>query len=233
MIDAEQTWIQKTIDALVLDMMQRFNSNKPIVYHTYQLYRSDKLASLQNDHALAVKAGFILGAKLVRGAYMETERLRAAEKGYPSPIHQGKKETDIDYDAAMNFCTDHIDTIAFVAGTHNEESCRYLAELLDKKGISHKNPHVYFSQLLGMSDNLSFNLANAQYNVAKYVPYGPIKEVLPYLFRRAEENTAISGQMSRELSLIVKETKRRLTVNGERSCVLTLCLSPLAFHLLF
>jgi proline dehydrogenase len=140
---------------------------------------------------------------------METERQRALERGYPSPILPGKKETDIDYDAAVNFCTDHIDTIAFVAGTHNEESCRLLAEQLNKKGIDHKNPHVYFSQLLGMSDNLSFNLAHAKYNVAKYVPYGPIKAVLPYLFRRAEENTAIAGQMSRELSLIVKEVRRR------------------------
>jgi proline dehydrogenase len=209
MIDAEQTWIQNTIDALVLKMMQRFNSKKPIVYHTYQLYRTDKLASLKSDHAFAVKEGFILGAKLVRGAYMETERQRALERGYPSPILPGKKETDIDYDAAVNFCTDHIDTIAFVAGTHNEESCRLLAEQLNKKGIDHKNPHVYFSQLLGMSDNLSFNLAHAKYNVAKYVPYGPIKAVLPYLFRRAEENTAIAGQMSRELSLIVKEVRRR------------------------
>ena len=214
MIDAEQTWIQNTIDTLVLDMMRRFNSKKAIVYHTYQLYRNDKLASLKSDHTVALKEGFILGAKLVRGAYMETERLRAVEKGYLSPIHIGKKETDADYDAAVNFCTDHIETIAFVAGTHNEESCRYLAELLDKKGINHKNPHVYFSQLLGMSDNLSFNLANSQYNVAKYVPYGPIKAVLPYLFRRAEENTAIAGQMSRELSLIVKEVGRRSEIRG-------------------
>ncbi len=217
MIDAEQTWIQNTIDELVLNMMRRFNSKKPIVYHTYQLYRNDKLASLKSDHAIAIKEGFILGAKLVRGAYMETERLRAAEKGYPSPIHNSKKETDADYDEAENFCTDHIETIAFVSGTHNEESCRYLAGLLDKKGIDHKNPHVYFSQLLGMSDNLSFNLADAKYNVAKYVPYGPIKAVLPYLFRRAQENTAIAGQMSRELNLIVKEIKRRrLKAKGER-----------------
>jgi proline dehydrogenase len=150
-----------------------------------------------------------LGAKLVRGAYMEKERKRAEENGYPSPIQPDKQSADRDYDASLGYCTDHIDTIAFVAGTHNEESCRKLAELLDKKNINHKNPHVYFSQLLGMSDNLSFNLANVQYNVAKYVPYGPIKAVLPYLFRRAQENTAIAGQMSRELSLIVKEVKRR------------------------
>jgi proline dehydrogenase len=142
---------------------------------------------------------------------MEKERKRAEEKGYPSPIQPNKQATDKDYDAATNFCTDNVEKIALVAGTHNEESCRLLALQLDKKQIDHKNPHVYFSQLLGMSDNLSFNLANAQYNVAKYVPYGPIKAVLPYLFRRAQENTAISGQMSRELSLIVKEMKRRRT----------------------
>jgi proline dehydrogenase len=209
MIDAEETWIQKTIDMLALDMMHLYNTEKAIVYNTYQLYRHDKLASIKNDHAVAVKGGFILGAKLVRGAYMEKERKRAEEKGYQSPIQPDKQSADKDYDASLDYCTDHIDSIAFVAGTHNEESCRLLADLLDKKGIDHKNPHVYFSQLLGMSDNLSFNLANAKYNVAKYVPYGPIKAVLPYLFRRAQENTAIAGQMSRELSLIVKELKSR------------------------
>jgi proline dehydrogenase len=209
MIDAEESWIQETIDMLALDMMHLYNAEKAIVYNTYQLYRHDKLASIKNDHAIAVKGEFILGAKLVRGAYMEKERKRAEEKGYPSPIQPDKQSADKDYDAALDFCTDHIDTLAFVAGTHNEESCRVLAELLNKKNIDHKNPHVYFSQLLGMSDNLSFNLAHAQYNVAKYVPYGPIKAVLPYLFRRAQENTAIAGQMSRELSLIVKELKRR------------------------
>ncbi|HEY8930025.1 MAG TPA: proline dehydrogenase family protein [Mucilaginibacter sp.] len=212
MIDAEESWIQETIDGLALDMMQRFNKEKPIVYNTYQLYRHDKLQSIKDDHQLAVKNGFILGAKLVRGAYMEKERRRAEEKGYPSPIQPDKQSSDRDYDLSLEYCTDYIDTIAFVAGTHNEESCRLLAELLDKKNIDHNNPHVYFSQLLGMSDNLSFNLANAGYNVAKYVPYGPIKAVLPYLFRRAQENTAIAGQMSRELSLITKEVKRRKAV---------------------
>ena len=213
MIDAEETWIQDTIDQLALDMMRKFNREKAIVYNTYQLYRHDKLQSLKDDHEVAVKEGFILGAKLVRGAYMEKERKRAEEKGYPSPIQPDKASSDRDYDAALDYCTDHVDKIAFVAGTHNEDSCRILADLLNKKGIDHKNPHVYFSQLLGMSDNLSFNLADAKYNVAKYVPYGPIKAVLPYLFRRAQENTAIAGQMSRELSLIVKEVKRRRLVN--------------------
>jgi len=216
MIDAEETWIQATIDQLALDMMRKFNKEKAIVYNTYQLYRHDKLQSLKDDHEVAAKEGFILGAKLVRGAYMEKERKRALEMGYPSPIQPNKQASDKDYDLALDYCTDHIDQIAFVAGTHNEESCRLLADLLDRKNINHQNPHVYFSQLLGMSDNLSFNLADAEYNVAKYVPYGPIKAVLPYLFRRAQENTAIAGQMSRELSLIVKEMKRRSKVKGER-----------------
>lgn len=209
MIDAEESWIQETIDLLALTMMTRYNVKKAIVYNTYQMYRHDKLASLLNDHEIAISEGFILGAKIVRGAYMEKERKRAEENGYPSPIQPDKKATDLDYDSALDYCTSNIDKIAFIAGTHNEESCRLLAELLDAKQIDHNHPHVYFSQLLGMSDNLSFNLANARYNVAKYVPYGPIKAVLPYLFRRAQENTAIAGQMSRELSLIVKERKRR------------------------
>jgi proline dehydrogenase len=209
MIDAEETWIQDTIDLLALNMMRRFNREKVIIYNTYQFYRHDKLQSIKNDHEVAAKEGFILGAKLVRGAYMEKERKRAAEKGYPSPIQPDKQAADKDYNAALDCCTDHIDHMAIVAGTHNEDSCRLLTELLVKKNIDPKNPHVYFSQLLGMSDNLSFNLADAQYNVAKYVPYGPIKAVLPYLFRRAQENTAIAGQMSRELGLIVKERKRR------------------------
>jgi proline dehydrogenase len=209
MIDAEETWIQQTIDQLAMDMMRRFNKQKCIVYNTYQLYRHDKLESLKGDCGIAVSEGFILGAKIVRGAYMEKERKRAAENGLTSPIQVNKIATDKGYDDALRFCVDNIDRIAIVAGTHNEESCRLLAELLSEKHIDPKNPHVYFSQLLGMSDNLSFNLANANYNVAKYVPYGPIKAVLPYLFRRAQENTAIAGQMSRELSLIVKEKKRR------------------------
>jgi proline dehydrogenase len=209
MIDAEESWIQETIDNLAINMMRFFNKEKAIVYNTYQLYRHNKLGSLVVDHATAESENFILGAKIVRGAYMEKERKRAEERGYPSPIQPDKTSTDRDYNDALVFCADHVENIAFVAGTHNEESCRLLADLLNEKKIDHKNPHVYFSQLLGMSDNLSFNLANANYNVAKYVPYGPIKAVLPYLFRRAQENTAIAGQMSRELSLIVKEKKRR------------------------
>jgi proline dehydrogenase len=209
MIDAEESWIQDTIDMLALDMMRAYNKEKIIVYNTYQLYRHDKLASLKHDFSLAEKEGFILGAKLVRGAYMEKERKRALEKGYASPIQPNKASADRDYDAALEFCVQHIDKLAIVAGTHNEDSCKLLATLMDENKVLHNHPHVYCSQLLGMSDNLSFNLANAGYNVAKYVPYGPVKAVLPYLFRRAQENTAIAGQMSLELGLIIKEKKRR------------------------
>jgi len=209
MIDAEESWIQETIDMLALDMMRAYNKQKIIVYNTYQLYRHDKLASLKADFAIADAEGFILGAKLVRGAYMEKERKRAIEKMYSSPIQPDKASTDRDYDDALRFCVDHIEKLAIVAGTHNEDSCKLLATLLDDKKVPHNHPHVYCSQLLGMSDNLSFNLANAGYNVAKYVPYGPVRAVLPYLFRRAQENTAIAGQMSRELGLIIKERKRR------------------------
>lgn len=209
MIDAEESWIQDTIDGQALEMMRLYNHKKAIVYNTYQLYRHDKLHSLQQDYARANSEGFILGAKLVRGAYMEKERKRAEAQNYPSPIQADKAATDEDYNAALHFCVTHNTNLAVVAGTHNEESCRLLTSLIDEEVLPHHHPHVYFAQLLGMSDNLSFNLANAGYNVAKYVPYGPVKAVLPYLFRRAQENTAISGQMSRELSLIIKEQKRR------------------------
>jgi proline dehydrogenase len=209
MIDAEESWIQDTIDGLALDMMRLYNKEKVVVYNTYQLYRHDKLASLKADFTVADKEGFILGAKLVRGAYMEKERKRAAEKGYPSPIQPDKAAADKDYNAALQFSVAHVDKLAIVVGTHNEDSCKLLADLLDEQQIPHNHPHIYCSQLLGMSDNLSFNLTNAGYNVAKYVPYGPVKAVLPYLFRRAQENTAIAGQMSRELGLIIKEKKRR------------------------
>jgi len=209
MIDAEESWIQDTIDELALEMMRLYNRKQLLVYNTYQLYRHDKLADLQNDIAVAKKEGFILGAKLVRGAYMEKERKRAADLGYPSPIQPDKASTDRDYDTAVAYCMQHIEYVGFVAGTHNEQSCRILAELLDQQGVEHQHKHVFFSQLLGMSDNLSFNLANAGYNVAKYVPYGPVKAVLPYLFRRAQENTSIAGQMGRELILILKEKQRR------------------------
>lgn len=209
MVDAEETWIQRTIDLLALSMMRQYNRQKAIVYNTYQLYRHDKLASLKADFNSAFEENFLLGAKLVRGAYMEKENRRALEKGYPTLIQPDKTATDRDYNLALCFCVKNVDRIAFIAGTHNEESCKLLADLLNEHQIDHNHPHVYFSQLLGMSDNLSFNLSNAGYNVAKYVPFGPVKAVLPYLFRRAQENTAIAGQTNRELELISKEKKRR------------------------
>ncbi|TKB97918.1 proline dehydrogenase family protein [Pedobacter cryophilus] len=209
MIDAEESWIQEVIDDLALQMMRKFNKEKAIIFNTYQLYRHDKLADLISDTTLAQVEGFLLGAKLVRGAYMEKERRRAEEMGYSSPIQPDKASTDRDYDLAVAFCVDHLNQISFVAGTHNQHSCLLLTEKMEQQQIPHHQSQVYFSQLLGMSDNLSFNLSNAGYNVAKYVPYGPVKAVLPYLFRRAEENTAIAGQMGRELSLIAKEMKRR------------------------
>lgn len=209
MVDAEETWIQDTIDELAIDMMRLFNQKSIIVYNTYQMYRHDKLADMKADHLIAKASGFILGVKMVRGAYMEKERKRAEEMGYPSPIQPDKAASDRDYDASLHYCMEHISDIAFVCGTHNENSCRVLAQLLDEYKIPHNHPHVYFAQLLGMSDNLSFNLSDAGYNVTKYVPYGPIKAVMPYLFRRAQENTSIAGQTSRELGLIIKEKQRR------------------------
>ncbi|WP_231463699.1 proline dehydrogenase family protein [Pedobacter sp. Leaf132] len=209
MIDAEETWIQDTIDELALDMMRKFNQERIIVYNTYQMYRHNKLADMKADHLIAKAAGFILGVKMVRGAYMEKERKRAAELGYPSPIQPDKESSDRDYNESLRYCVDHIDEIAIVCGTHNEDSSRLLTYLLDEKKVAHNHPHVYFAQLLGMSDNLSFNLADANYNVAKYVPYGPIKAVMPYLFRRAQENTSVAGQTGRELGLIERELKRR------------------------
>ena len=209
MIDAEESWIQDPIDSMALEMMRRYNQEQAIVFNTYQLYRRDKLASLEADIMKAVSEQFIAGAKLVRGAYMEKERVRAEELAYISPIHSDKQSTDNDYNEALKFCISKIEAVSFVAGTHNEFSCEILAELVNKNGIPHDHEHVYFSQLLGMSDNLSFNLGAAGYNVAKYVPYGPVKAVMPYLFRRAEENTSVAGQMGRELRLISAEKKRR------------------------
>ena len=209
MIDAEDSWIQNTIDELALEMMITFNKERLIVYNTYQMYRHDKLADIKADYLIAKEVGFVLGVKMVRGAYMEKERDRAAEKGYPSPIQPDKASTDRDYDESLKFCLSNVEQIGIVCGTHNEQSCRVLTELIAAYNIPKNHPHVYFAQLLGMSDNLSFNLANAGYNVTKYVPYGPIKAVMPYLFRRAQENTSVAGQTSRELALISKEKNRR------------------------
>lgn len=209
LIDAEHSWVQETIDDIARIMMEKYNVEKPIVYNTYQMYRHDKLASLKVDLAYAKTQGFHIGAKIVRGAYMEIERERALEKGYPSPIQPNKEASDIDYNEALLFCLDNIDTIGLMAGTHNDQSCLLLASEMDKRNIPHNHPNVFFAQLLGMSDNLSFNLGASNYNVAKYMPYGPVKAVMPYLFRRAQENTSAAGQTGRELSLIIKEKQRR------------------------
>ena len=208
-LDAEESWIQLAIDNLANSMMVLYNIQKPIVYNTYQLYRKDRLSYLKENFELAKKENFFLGAKLVRGAYMEKERARAKEMNYPSPIQDTKENTDKDYDAAILFCAENADRIAICAGTHNENSSMKLAELMQQKNIAPSNKHIYFSQLLGMSDHISFNLASEGYNVAKYVPYGPVREVLPYLIRRAQENTSVKGQTGRELSLIIKEKERR------------------------
>lgn len=208
-IDAEESWIQDAIDGLATEMMSKFNSVKPIIYNTVQLYRTDRLNYLKQAHQEAKTAGYIYAVKLVRGAYMEKERERAFEMGYESPIQPDKATTDIDFNAAVEYCLENVENLAFVAGTHNEESVCRLAEMLHEKGIAHNHPHVFFSQLYGMSDNLSYVLAIHDYNVSKYVPYGPVNDAVPYLIRRADENTAVAGQMSRELDLIEKEIQRR------------------------
>lgn len=208
-IDAEESWIQPAIDDLAHDMMREFNLQKCIVYNTIQLYRHDRLAFLKTSFDDAVKYNYYLGLKLVRGAYMEKERERALKMGYPSPIQPDKASSDKDYNDALHFCIDHIDRINVCAGSHNEQSSMLLTELMAQKGLANNDQRIYFSQLYGMSDHISFNLSSAGYNVAKYLPYGPVKAVMPYLFRRAAENTSVKGQAGRELTLISREVARR------------------------
>ena len=210
-IDAEESWIQNTIDRLAYEMSVKFNQKTAVVYNTIQLYRHDRLAFLKSEIARADKENFKLGVKLVRGAYMEKERARAEEQGYPSPIQPNKDAADKDFNASLKVVIERIDRVSFCAGTHNEESSMLLVKLLKEYGVDSSDPRAYFAQLLGMSDHISFNLADNDLMVAKYVPYGPIKEVLPYLIRRADENTSVTGQTGRELSLIMKERKRRKT----------------------
>lgn len=208
-IDAEESWIQDTIDSIAIGLMTQYNKEKAIVYNTLQMYRWDRLDYLKSCFKDAESNNYFLGLKIVRGAYMEKERERALSMKYASPIHKDKESTDIDYDLAINFCIKNIDRISICAGTHNEASSMKLVELMQERKISKQNESIYFSQLLGMSDHISYNLSKNGYKVAKYVPYGPVKDVLPYLIRRAQENTSISGQTSRELGLISKEMKRR------------------------
>ncbi|AWO00293.1 proline dehydrogenase [Chitinophaga alhagiae] len=209
LVDAEESWVQQPVDDLADEMMALFNKQEVFVYNTFQLYRHDRLAFLERSFEKARAAGYLLGAKLVRGAYMEKERKRAEEENYASPIQPNKDAADEDYDAAVRFCVDRLDHLAVFIGTHNEDSCMLAAELLHTKGIPHNHPRVSFSQLYGMSDNITFNLAHAGYRASKYLPYGPVKDVMPYLIRRAQENTSIAGQMGRELGLIREELKRR------------------------
>jgi len=209
LIDAEESWIQQAIDKLTREMIQHFNKKKVVVYNTLQMYRTDRLNYLRSAQQLATEGHYYLGVKLVRGAYMEKERARAKEKGYPSPIQPDKAASDRDYDAAVQFVVEHIDNMSLVAGSHNEDSAQKLVDLMEQHGLAHNDPRIWFSQLYGMSDNLSFNLAREGFNVVKYLPFGPIIETLPYLIRRAEENTSAAGQTSRELALIEKELERR------------------------
>jgi len=209
LIDAEETWIQDPVDALLAIMMDKYNRGRCLVYNTVQLYRHDRLAFLRSMMEAAKERGFILGMKLVRGAYMEKERKRAEEMGYPSPIQADKQSTDNDFNEAVQLCIDHLDQCSMILASHNEYSNKLAVELLQKKGLPLNNEHVHFSQLFGMSDNITFNLAKAGCNVSKYLPFGPIDEVIPYLMRRAQENSSVGGQTGRELLLIKKELKRR------------------------
>ena len=209
LIDGEESWMQDAADDLVTDMMRKYNKEKAIVFNTLQMYRWDRLDYLKKLHDIAKNEGFFIGMKLVRGAYMEKENKRAEEKGYVSPICVSKEATDENYDAAVLYMLENLDTMSIFAGTHNELSSYKLMELMEQKGIAKNDNRIWFGQLYGMSDNISYNLAENGYNIAKYLPFGPVKDVMPYLIRRAEENTSVAGQTSRELSMIKAERKRR------------------------
>lgn len=209
LIDAEETWIQDPIDRLAIELMTVYNNEKAVVYNTYQLYRNDRLSFLKISHTIARDGNFILGAKLVRGAYMEKERLRASKNGYPSPIHENKEATDRDFDEAAAFCLANNETVSLILASHNEQSNLKVVQWMEEKGMANNNTAVHFSQLYGMSDHITFNMASAGYNISKYLPFGPLQDVIPYLMRRAEENTSVNGQTSRELTLIRAELARR------------------------
>lgn len=209
LIDAEETWIQPVLDEMVMKFMARYNQEQAIVQNTYQMYRHDSIARIKAHHRMALEGGFKFGLKIVRGAYMEKERNRAEERGYPSPIQPNKPATDHDFDEIIRYFIAHLDTIDFMVATHNEESSLLLARLIDEYQLPRNHRGIYFSQLYGMSDHITYNLANSGYNVAKYVPYGAVKTMMPYLFRRAEENSSVKGQTSRELKMIRTEMKRR------------------------
>ena len=209
LIDAEESWMQDAADDLVEEMMRKYNKEKAIVFNTLQMYRWDRMEYLKQLHERALRDGFKIGIKVVRGAYLEKENERAEEMGYPTPMCPSKKATDENFDECVAYILDNLDTISIFSGTHNEKSCYKLMELMTEKGIDKDDERIGFGQLYGMSDHISFNLAQQGYNVAKYVPFGPVKDVMPYLIRRAEENTSVAGQTNRELELIKQERKRR------------------------
>ncbi|SFC26500.1 L-proline dehydrogenase [Flagellimonas taeanensis] len=209
LIDAEESWMQDAADDLVLEMMRKYNKEKAIVFNTFQMYRWDRLDYIQKLRDIATSEQFCIGAKVVRGAYMEKENDRAKEKEYPTPICASKKETDENFDTAINYMMENLDRFVLFAGTHNEQSCLKLISKMQEKGIKPSDNNVWFGQLFGMSDHITYNLAALGYNAVKYVPYGPVRDVMPYLIRRAEENTSVAGQTSRELALLQKERKRR------------------------
>jgi proline dehydrogenase len=210
-VDAEDYCFQNAIDELTDEAMRKFNKKRAIVFATLQMYRHDRMPYLRRILADAKEKEYIAGVKFVRGAYMEAERERAALMGYQDPICKDKATTDANYNAAVRFTMDNLDHFEMFMGTHNEESNYMLAKLIDEKGIERNDPRIFFAQLLGMSDNISFNLSNAGYNVTKYVPYAKVRDVIPYLIRRAEENTSVAGQTGRELSMLKREMDRRKT----------------------
>ena len=209
LVDAEESWIQDAIDQIVLEMMIKFNKDKAIVFNTSQMYRHDRLDYLKSLYKSAKESNFNIGIKLVRGAYIEKENKRAKKNNYQSPICNSKELTDKNFNNGASFILSNLDLFSFFSGTHNEESIYKIIEIMNLKGINKDDSNIWFGQLYGMSDNITFNLASEGFNVIKYLPYGPIKEVIPYLIRRAEENTSVKGQTSRELELIKKELKRR------------------------
>jgi proline dehydrogenase len=209
LIDAEESWMQDASDVLVRDMMQKYNTEKPIVFNTLQMYRTDRLDFLKKEHQLAKEKGYYMGFKLVRGAYLEKENERAKDKGYPTPMCKSKLETDTNFNNAVSYILENLNDISLFIGSHNEESSYAAMHLMAKMGLKNNDERVWFGQLYGMSDHISFNLASKGYNVAKYIPFGPVKDVMPYLIRRAEENTSVAGQTGRELSLLTKEKQRR------------------------
>ncbi|MFN3403028.1 MAG: proline dehydrogenase family protein [Cytophagaceae bacterium] len=209
MVDAEESWIQDIIDELVIGLMKEYNREDVMVYNTFQMYRKGMLNRLQKLSELATQEGFKIGVKLVRGAYLEKEHEVAASKGIETPVYSEKKDTDNSFNEGLKFCLKNIKHIALCSGSHNEDSNLLQIEIMQQFSIPANDPRCYFAQLYGMGDHISYNLANEGYNVAKYLPFGPVKEVMPYLFRRAEENKSIAGQTSRELDLIKREIKRR------------------------